>query len=117
MGFIGHAAASPDMPMFIQDLRYSARELIKSPGFTLTAVLSLALGIGATTTIFSVIYPALLNPYPFAAPRIMRLSVRNKDAPGQIDQPEPGPDRTTAPGPPDRKRGGDRLPRDDHDRP
>jgi len=63
----------------IQDLRYSVRQLIKYPGFALTAILSLALGIGATTAVFSVIYAALINPYPFtAAARIMRMSVRTK---------------------------------------
>jgi hypothetical protein len=46
----------------LQDLRYSLRQLIKSPGFTLTAVISLALGIGATTAVFIVIYAALMNP-------------------------------------------------------
>jgi predicted permease len=68
----------------IQDLRYSVRQLVKSPGFALTAILSLALGIGATTAVFSVIYAALINPYPFtAADRIMRLSVRTKS--GSVD--------------------------------
>ena len=68
----------------IQDLRYSVRLLIKSPGFALTAILSLALGIGATTAVFSLIYGALINPYPFrAADRIMRMSVQTKD--GSVD--------------------------------
>lgn len=68
----------------IQDLRYSVRLLIKSLGFALAAILSLALGIGATTAVFSVIYAALINPYPFrAADRIMRMSVRTKD--GSVD--------------------------------
>jgi len=68
----------------IQDLRYSLRLLIKSPGFALTAILSLALGIGATTAVFSVIYAALINPYPFTtADRIMRMSVQTKD--GSVD--------------------------------
>jgi hypothetical protein len=68
----------------IQDLRYSIRLLIKSLGFAFTAILSLALGIGATTAVFSVIYAALINPYPFrAADRIMRMSVRTKD--GSLD--------------------------------
>jgi len=67
------------MHSLIQDLRYSARQLIKRPGFTSTAVISLALGIGATTAVFSVIYAALLNPYPFrAADRIVRMSVKTK---------------------------------------
>ncbi len=44
------------------------RQLAKSPGFSITAVISLALGIGATTAVFSVVYGILVNPYPYAAP-------------------------------------------------
>jgi predicted permease len=66
------------MQTVLQDLRYSCRQLVKSPGFTLTAVISLALGIGATTAVFSVIYAALMNPYPYpAADRIVRLTMRS----------------------------------------
>ncbi len=65
------------MQTLIQDLRYSLRQLIRSPGFALTAVISLALGIGATTAVFSVIYAALMNPFPYpAADRIVRMSVQ-----------------------------------------
>lgn len=51
-----------------QDLRYSFRQLRKAPGFALTAVISLALGIGATTAVFSVVYAILMDPYPYRAP-------------------------------------------------
>lgn len=62
------------MGTLLQDLRYSIRQLVKSPGLTVTALVSLALGIGATTAVFSVIYAALISPYPFvAADRIVRL--------------------------------------------
>lgn len=72
------------MQSLIQDLHYALRQIVRSPRFTLTAVISLALAIGATTAVFSVIYAALLNPYPYpTAKRIVRLTVTSKTAPDE----------------------------------
>jgi putative ABC transport system permease protein len=66
------------MSSVIADLRYAGRELRRRPGFAITAVLSLALGIGATSAVFSVIYGVLLNPFPYVdSDRMMQLLLQD----------------------------------------
>jgi putative ABC transport system permease protein len=67
---------------FAADLRFAARALRKNPGFTAVAVLTMALGIGAATAVFSVVHAVLLRPLPFAGPdRIMTLWSRWERSP------------------------------------
>ena len=54
------------MQVVFQDLRFAFRQIIRNPAFSLTAVLSLTLGIGATVAVYSILYDAVLHPWPYA---------------------------------------------------
>jgi len=80
------------MDIVLQDLRYAARSLLRAPAFTLAAVLTLALGIGANAAIFSVVDGVLLRPVPFTdADRLMMVWETDRNS-GTTREPSSIPD-------------------------
>src|SRR5499426_3771085 len=74
-----------------KDLRYGARMLLKNPGFTLVAIFTLALGIGANTAIFSIVNSLLLRPLPYSnAERLAIIWTHSPGANVAQDWPSPG---------------------------
>src|ERR1700679_1902090 len=77
------------MEKLLQDIRYGIRSLVNAPRFTVAAVLTLALGMGATTAMFSVIQSVLLKPWPFRNPgRLLYVPQRQPDGNGNLFSPK-----------------------------
>ncbi len=69
---IGRRGA-PSLPIMIHDLRYAFRSLVSSPGFTLVTVITVALAIGASTAVFSLVNALLIRPLPYKTPQDLVL--------------------------------------------
>jgi putative ABC transport system permease protein len=80
-----HPAAAVPLAGLMQDLRYGARLLRRQPGFAAVAILTMALGIGATTMLFSVAYGVLLKPLPWSdADRLVRVTETRQGRTGRV---------------------------------
>jgi putative ABC transport system permease protein len=85
---VGRSESGSITAILIGDLRYALRSLLRQPTFTLVALLTLVLGIGTNTAIFSVIKAVLLNPLPYADPsQLVVISERNPDGNGDLVAP------------------------------
>jgi predicted permease len=77
----------PFVESLMADVRFALRQLARNPGFALTAIITLALGIGATTAIFSLVEAVLLRPLPFPeSDRLMWISQQNHSLPGVVSE-------------------------------
>ena len=76
-GVAGPSRKGGDMGSLLRDFRYSYRLFLQTPGFVAAALLSLALGIGANTTIFSVLNAILLRPFPVKEPGRLAVLFEN----------------------------------------
>src|SRR3712207_4445765 len=73
------------MERLLQDLRFGLRTLLKRPGLTLVAVLTLGLSIGINTAVFSVVYAALVRPLPFAGPERLVVAAAESKRGGALE--------------------------------